>query len=454
VDQADRKLRQARATELAPALADQGVVGVATSFVDNAGISRVKTAPVAKFPDLAAWGAGFSTAFDYFRADDWVAAPASGAGPVGDQRILPDLDRVVVLAGQPGWAWSPGERYEQDGTPHARDSRLLLRRLVDDWADHGVTFRSGIEIEWVISAGDGDEFTPAASGPAYGLGRLATASEYCRDLLEVLAAQGISVAQLHPEYAPGQFELSMAAESPVDAADTSVLVRATVRAVGLRHGFRTSFSPKVDPAGVGNGGHLHVSPWRDGANLMAGGSGAYGMTPEGAAFAGGVLAHLPALLALGAPSVASYLRLVPQHWAGAYACWGLENREAALRLVTGSEGSQPWAANLEVKCVDLHANPYLLLAGVLAAGSDPTPLPEPVDVDPAALDAAELAQRGVDRLPTSLRGSLDAFLADRVLGGAFGAPLVDSIAAVRESELEALGSSSPDEVAHASRWTH
>ena len=58
MDQADRKLRQARATELAPALADEGVVGVATSFVDNAGISRVKSVPVAKFPDLAAWGAG------------------------------------------------------------------------------------------------------------------------------------------------------------------------------------------------------------------------------------------------------------------------------------------------------------------------------------------------------------------------------------------------------------
>jgi glutamine synthetase len=187
---------------------------------------------------------------------------------------------------------------------------------------------------------------------------------------------------------------------------------------------------------------------------MAGGSGRYGMTPDGESFAGGVLAHLPALLALGAPSVASYLRLVPQHWAGAYACWGLENREAALRLVTGSAGSEKWAANLEVKCIDLHANPYLLLAGILAAGADATPLPEPVGVDPASLADDALARRGVARLPTTLRESLDAFLADQVLGDAFGQPLVDSIAAVRESELEELGSSSPDQVADASRWAH
>ena len=270
MDQADRDQRHARARELAPGLADQGVVGVATSFVDNAGISRVKTVPVAKLPELAAWGAGFSTAFDYFRADDWVAAPSSGAGPVGDQRIVPDLSRLVVLAAQSGWAWAPGDRYEQDGQPHAQDSRLLLQRLVDDWAERGVTFRSAFEVEWVVSAGDGDAFVPAAVGPGYGLGRLTAVSDYGRDLLEAFAAQGIRVEQLHPEYAPGQFEVSVAAESPVHAADTSVLVRATIRAVGLHYGFRTSFSPKVDAAGVGNGGHLHVSPWRDGANLMAG----------------------------------------------------------------------------------------------------------------------------------------------------------------------------------------
>ena len=188
---------------------------------------------------------------------------------------------------------------------------------------------------------------------------------------------------------------------------------------------------------------------------MAGGSGRYGMTPDGESFAGGVLAHLPALLALGAPSVASYLRLVPQHWAGAYACWGLENREAALRLVTGSTGSEAWSANLEVKCVDLHANPYLLLAGVLAAGADATPLPEPVDVDPASLGRRRARRvEGWSGCRRSLRESLDAFLADKVLGEAFGAPLVESIGAVRESELEELGSSSPEQVADASRWAH
>ncbi len=370
---------------------------------------------------------------------------------------MPDLDRLVVLAAQPGWAWAPGDRFAQTGDPYPLDSRLLLARLVDDLARRRISVLSAIEIEWVVST-DPVEYVPGAEGPAYGLSRLANASDYCRDVLTALAEEEVAVEQFHPEYAAGQLELSVAPESPVHAADTSVLVRHTIRAVGVRHGLRTSFSPKVDAAGVGNGGHVHLSLGRDERNLMAGGSGRFGLTEEATAFAGGILEHLPALLALGAPSVASYLRLVPQHWAGAYACWGLENREAALRMVTGSHGSEDWAANLEVKCFDLHANPYLMLAGLLATGTagleSGATLPEPVDVDPASLGDEALAARGIERLPDTLREATDAFAADDVLETAFGAQLVGAIRAVRESELELFDGASPEEVAAASRWAH
>lgn len=457
MDLSDRDRRMTHAEVLVRELADRGVVAVATSFVDNAGISRAKSVPVGRLPALAAWGVGFSTAFDYFRFDDWVAAPPGGQAPVGDQRIIPDLDRLVVLAAQPGWAWAPGDRYAQTGDPYPLDSRLLLTRLTDGLATRGISVLSAIEIEWVVST-DGDEFVPAAQGPAYGLTRLANASDYCRDVLTALAEQGVAVEQFHPEYAAGQLELSVSPESPVHAADTSVLVRHTIRAVGVQHGLRTSFSPKVDAAGVGNGGHVHLSLGRADRNLMAGGSGPFGLTDEATAFSGGILEHLPALLAIGAPSVASYLRLVPQHWAGAYACWGLENREAALRMVTGSRGSEDWAGNLEVKCFDLHANPYLMLAGLLAVGTagldGGATLPDPVDVDPASLDEQTLAARGIERLPDTLRESLDAFTADDVLAAAFGEPLVGAIRAVRESELELFDGASPEEVAAASRWAH
>ncbi|MDQ6934546.1 MAG: glutamine synthetase family protein [Actinomycetota bacterium] len=439
-------------------LAAQGVFAVATTFVDSSGISRVKAVPLDRLPHLAAWGVGISTSFDFFRFDDWLVAPPGGHAPVGDLRMIPDLRRVVVLAAQPGWAWMPGDRYQQSGAAHEMCSRLLLQRLVGKLAERGITTQTAFEIEWVISRGSSDEFSAAIGGSAYGMSRLIEVSDYCRDLIAALVDQGVQVEQFHPEYAAGQLELAVAPEAPVDAADTAVLVRSTIRAVGERFGFRSSFSPKVDPAGVGNGGHVHLSLWQNEKNLFAGGTRRYGLTETAEAFSAGVLSHLPALLAIGAPSPVSYLRLVPQHWAGAYSCWGLENREAAMRMVTGSVGSVNWAANMEVKCFDLLANPYLLLAGLLATGSAGVDaglrLPDPVDVDPAVLSEDALAQRGVTRLPTSLRESVDAFASDEVLAEALGQPLVDSIVAVRESELELFEGASPEDVAAATRWLH
>ena len=458
VDVPERQARGGQAEKLVRTLLERDVGMVATTFVDNAGITRVKSVPLRRLPQLAAWGVGASTSFDYFRFDDWLAAPPGGTAPVGDLRVIPDLRRVVPLAAQPGWAWTPADRYRQDGEPHQGCNRLLLQRLVGDAATDGLEIKAAFEIEWVVSAGDGDDFVSAAVGPAYGMSRLIGVSDYVREVVDGLTAEGIRVEQFHPEYALGQLELSVAAESPVDAADTSVLVRSTIRAVGRRYNYRTSFSPKVESEGVGNGGHVHLSVWRNGQNLMAGGDGPYGLTLIGDAFAAGILRRLPALLALGAPSVASYLRLVPSHWAGVYGCWGLENREAALRMITGSAGSSEWAANLEVKCVDLTANPYLLLAGLLAAGLDGIAararLPAPIDVDPAALGPKELDRRGIQRLPTSLRESTDALAADSMLRSALGSPLIDSVLAVRDSEIELFAEASAEEVVRALRWTH
>ncbi|HEY6812424.1 MAG TPA: glutamine synthetase family protein [Propionibacteriaceae bacterium] len=458
MDVPERQARGAQAEKLVRTLLERDVGMVAMTFVDNAGITRVKSVPLRRLPQLAAWGVGASTSFDYFRFDDWLAAPADGSAPVGDLRVMPDLRRVVPLAAQPGWAWTPGDRYRQDGEPHEGCNRLLLQRLVGDAATDGLEIKTAFEIEWVVSAGDGDDFVSAAVGPAYGMSRLIGVSDYVRDVVDALSAEGIEVEQFHPEYALGQLELSVAAESPVDAADTSVLVRSTIRAVGRRYNYRTSFSPKVETEGVGNGGHVHLSVWRDGQNLMAGGDGPYGLTPIGDAFAAGILRRLPALLALGAPSAASYLRLVPSHWAGVYGCWGFENREAALRMITGSAGSSEWAANLEVKCVDLTANPYLLLAGLLAAGFDgiaaQARLPAPIDVDPAALASDELDRRGIQRLPTSLRESTDALAGDSVLRSTLGSGLIASVLAVRESEIELFAEASAEEIVRALRWTH
>ncbi|MGW4645758.1 glutamine synthetase [Kitasatospora sp. NPDC004289] len=432
-----RAERAARARLVASRLTAQGVDGVAVSWVDNSGIGRVKTFPVGQLEHAAEWGVGAAPCFDVFLMDDSVTSSPFTRGPDGDLRLIPDLDRLVPLAAQPGWAWAPADRYAQDGTPHPGCQRRFAARMVEDAARRGLTLSTGIEVEWVVTDAAG---APATTAPAYGLHRFADFSDYLRDVLRALGEQQLTVLQLHPEYAPGQFEVSVAPDGPLGTADTTVLVRHTIRAVSVRHGLRAGFAPALTPEGVGNGGHLHLSLWRDGRNLGNGGSGPYGLHPAAEYFLAGVLDHLPALLALGAPSAASYLRLRPSRWSGPYRCWGLENREAALRLITGSTAGQ---ANAEVKCFDATANPYLLVGGVIAAGLDGLdagkPLPGEVSGDPAELGT-------VERLPASLGETADAFEASVVLREALGAQLHAAVLAVRQAEAGLFADRAPEEV--------
>jgi glutamine synthetase len=450
-----------RATALGGELAERGVHGVVLAYVDTAGIGRVKTVPVARLPAAAAWGVGMSPVFDTFLSDDSVVTTDVLGSPDGDLRLYPDLDHLVVLAGQPGWAWAPVDRITQEGERHPGCSRTFLRRVVTEAGRrHGVTFKAAIEIEWAVGRGDAarDAFEPAVSGPAYGATRQVELSDYGADLLAALAAQGVGADQFHPEYAAGQFEISVGALDPVAAADRSVLVRQTVRAVAGRHGLRVSFSPAVLARGVGNGGHVHLSAWRAGRNLHAGGAGRHGMTVQAESFAAGLLARLPALTAVTAPSPASYLRLKPAQWAGVFTAWGRETRETAVRIVTGSRGQSDRVANLEVKPVDLAANPYLALGCLITAGLDglarAAELPEETTGDPAGLDAAQAAARGVRRLPASLAEAVAAFREDEVLRGALGAVLADAVIAVREGEIAAVAGLDDERVAAAYRWRY
>ncbi|MGW4382400.1 glutamine synthetase [Kitasatospora sp. NPDC004531] len=430
-----RAERAAEARLAATRIEAEGVDGVIVGWVDNSGVTRVKSVPVRGLESAARWGVGAAPCFDAILVDDSLA-PA--AGPVGDLRLVPDLAALRRLAAQPGWAWAPGDRWTQQGEPHPGCQRQFARRTAEALAERGIAVQAGIEVEWIVEGGE--------SGPAYGMRRLIDHSDYLRDLLRTLREQKLTVLQLHPEYAAGQFELSLAPGGPVEAADTAMLVRHTVLAVSRQHGLRASFAPVTAPDGVGNGGHLHLSLWRDGQNLGHGGSGPHGLTREMEAFLAGVLAELPALLALGAPAVASYLRLVPDHWSGPYRCWGLENREAALRLITGSAPEQ---ANAEIKCFDAAANPYLAVGGVLAAGlaglGAALHLPAETAGNPDGI---------AERLPATLGQATDALRKSEVLRAALGESLWQSVIDVREAEIARFAELAPAEIIEAVRYRY
>jgi glutamine synthetase len=141
-----------------------------------------------------------------------------------------------------------------------------------------------------------------------------------------------------------------------------------------------------------------------------------------------------------------------------YRCWGRENREAAIRLVTGSTGETATAANVELKCFDGSANPYLLVGAVLAVGlaslDKGLRLPPEVTGDPAAEDPAVLQRLGVGRLPESPQASLAALEDSHLLRRAMGEWLFDALTAVRRAEIELFAGRSPEQVVAASRWRY
>jgi glutamine synthetase len=171
-----------------------------------------------------------------------------------------------------------------------------------------------------------------------------------------------------------------------------------------------------------------------------------------------VLEHLPGLCGLTAPSFNSYRRIVPQYWAGAFVCWGHDNREAPVRVPSVFRGKEEASTNVELKAADASSNPWLAVGGLIAAGLDGLERglepPEPVEVDPATLLEEERSGLGIAALPTTQAEALDALAADGVLCGALGSVLTESYLAVRRSEWAAYsqGDEAFEQQGHFSKY--
>ncbi len=425
-----------------------GIAGVTISWADNNGIPRSRTVPVAALTRVAEVGVGITSLFAVFDSQDAITFTHEGLStPSGDVRLVPVLDGLVPLTGR-SVAWVPGRQVTADGGPWPYDQRGVLERQVEAMASQGLTALIGYELEFAVFLADGE--TPAHTGPAYGPHALLAIDAFVADVLHDFAAHGLLIGQLHAEYGPAQVELSLAATDPVSAADDQLLARETLRGAAARHGLRLSFAPLPSRASAGNGWHVHSSVWRDGMNLLTGEPG-----PEGAAYIAGLLRDLPALAAVTAPSQGSLARLRPGYFAGAYAFWGVQNREAPLRFVPGSALLGDGAANVELKTSDASANPYLALAALLAAGTagitDRLTLAEHEPSDPGTWTAAERSERDIVELPGTQAEQEAALLACPRITDVLGPEVVGAFLAVRRSDA-AVGND--DDALAALRWSY
>ena len=443
-------------------LDDQQVVGVQIGWVDDNGIVRTRVVPTAELGGAARRGVGVTAVFAVFDSHDGITFAHEGLStPSGDVRLLPVLDSVesvVPLAGQPGLAWVPGRQLATDGSTWAYDQRAVLERQVAAAAEAGFEVKAGFEVEFVVShETDDGSVAPAHRGPAYSANALQDLSGFTRQLLADLAANGVGVGQLHAEYGGSQVEIALSALDPLAACDAQVLARQTIHAAARAHGLRTSFAPVTTTDGAGNGWHLHTSLWRGGRNALTG-DGVHGLSEVGAAYLAGLHRELHGIVAVSAPSTGSLLRRRPHFWAGVYDVWGVENREAALRLVPGGGLLGPDHTNVELKPSDASANPFLALATVIGAGlagvRDGAVLGEPVQEDVGGWDDQRRDAAGIRALATTHDEQRAHLLASDVVRDVLGAELLGAFVACRDADAAWAAEHTDEEVVASLRWVY
>ena len=439
------------ATPLAAAaiaqLEAEGVDTVIGTVVNPAGLTQAKTVPIRRTNTFADPGLGASPSWHAFATDQTGIAFTEDVGVVGDQRIRIDLSALRILGD--GLAWAPGAFFEQDGTPVPACSRGTLSRIEAALADEGISAMIGHEIEFLLVDPHGDRL-PSALWAQYGLAGVLENEGFVRDVSAGATVAGVPIEQFHPEYGANQFEISLAPQPPVAAADHLVLTRIIVSRAARRHGLRVSLSPAPFAGGVGSGAHQHFSLTTSEGPLFSDGQGAEGMTPAGESAVAGVVGGLTQAQGVLCGSIVSGLRMRPGNWAGVYACWGTENREAAVRFIKGGPGS-PYGGNVEVKIVDPSANPYLASAAILGLALDgirrKAPLPRETTIDPANLSDSDRDRTGAVRLPEAQAEVIAALDNSELIRGVLGDPAVDMVVAVRRLEHERYGDLGPEELA-------
>jgi len=425
----------------------------------NDGTVRAKASTLHGLEGRIDSGIGLTVAMQAMNALDHLQ-PVPGMGPVGEIRLVPDPETFRVLPYAPRLGAMLVDHVQLDGTPAPVDQRGFLKRMEARLAVRDRRLHAGFENEFSLATLVDGQYVPIDSGLCFSTISATAAQDYVDELVAALEAQGIVLEQYYSELGHGQHEISTGPAPALRAADEQLLVRETIRGVATRHDLVASLAPKPWPENAGNGAHIHFSLWDDAGerNRFHDAAAPDRLSAEARSFIAGVLAHLPGLCGLTAPSFNSYHRIVPQYWAGAFMCWGHDNREAPVRVPSVFRGLEERSTNAELKASDASANPYLALGGLIAAGLDglerELQLPEPVEVDPATIDEAERAARGIDRLPATQKDALDALETDEVLTAALGPVLTESYLAVRRSEWDAYsaGDEAFEQQGHFSKY--
>lgn len=349
-------------TDLSSVAKEKGLRYFLISFVDLFGVMRAKLVPASAIAAMQAGGAGFAgfaTHLDMTPADP-------------DMFAIPDPGSLTITPWKKDVGWLAADLYTND-VPVAQAPRWVLKRQMEAAAKAGFLPKTGVEAEYFLITPDGEAISDPAdlqAKPCYDQQALMRRSEVIMAVCDAMQELGWGPYQNDHEDANGQFEMNWDYSEALVTADRHAFFKSLVKTTAEAHGLRSTFMPKPFDRLTGNGCHTHVSFWTpDGkTNVFADSKGELGLSQTAYHFLGGIMHHAPALCALLAPTVNSYKRLNAAvtrsgaTWSPNTISYGGNNRTHMVRI--------PDAGRFEIRLGDGAANPYLLQAGLIAAGLD------------------------------------------------------------------------------------
>ena len=442
-EQAQTTTPESAADEVRRVVSEQGIQFLFAQFVDMHGKPSAKLVPAHHIDDLLTDGAGFAG----------FAAGDIGQGPHDPDMIaIPDPASLTILPWKPNVArFACDVTVEGEAWPFC--PRTILRNALARAKELGFEPRIGAELEYFLLRRTEDGGIEPADPldtldlPCYDMRALTRNLDFVSLVSQSVTSLGWDNYATDHEDANGQFEQNFQFADALTTCDRAIFFRYMVESLAQERGLLATFMPKPFANLTGNGCHFHFSLWRDGENLFecdpADDPRGLGLSPLAYNFIGGLKAHAKAYIALTAPTVNSYKRLVvgaPNSgatWAPAYISYGYNNRTQMLRI--------PDAGRIEDRTVDGSCNPYLGATAMLAAGLDgierELDAGKPNSANLYELSAEERAAQGIDLLPGNLLDATRELEKDDVLRKALGktrdGDYVDYFIKVKRGEWQA-----------------
>ena len=397
------------------------------SFVDLFGVLRSKLVPAHAIKEMQNSGAGFAG----FAA--WLdMTPADS-----DMFAIPDPDSLVQLPWNKEVGWLASDLW-MNGKPVEASPRVMLKKQISELSKQGLSMKSGVECEYFLISQDGSSIADSRdiqSKPCYDQSALMRRYDLIKEICDSMIEMGWGPYQNDHEDANGQFEMNWDYSDCLITADRHAFFKFMVKTLSEKHGLRATFMPKPFENLTGNGCHAHVSVWKGKKNVFLDNSDKLGLSKIAYNFLGGVIKNAESLSAFFNPTINSYRRInAPPtksgaSWSPSSISYTGNNRTHMIRI--------PDPGRFELRLMDGSANPYLLQAGVLAAGIHG--LKNKINPGKPLYCNMYTDYKNypnLSRLPDNLDQSLEKLKNNKRMNASFGKEVINSYIKLRNTEIK------------------